>query len=64
MITINKKYLKFVGLDYYSRPVYKYGKYYYKDITLKSTEINIPNELYCSYDDIEGEPAYKVTISE
>ena len=64
MITINKKYLKFVGLDYFSRPVYKYGKYYYKDISLKGTETNIPDELYCSYDDIEGEPAYKVMISD
>lgn len=64
MITINKKYLKFVCFDYFSRAVYKYGKYYYKDITLKGTETNIPNELYCSYDDIEGEPDYKIKVSE
>ena len=62
MITINKKYLIFIGLDYFSRPVYKYGKYYYKDITLKGDANNIPHSLNCSYTDFDGEPDYEVTI--
>ena len=61
-ISIKRKSLQFVCFDYYSRAVYKYGKYYYKDISLKGNENNIPNELYCSYDDVEGEPAYKINV--
>ena len=63
-VSISRKALKFVGFDYWSRAVYQYGKFYYKDITLKGNENNIPDELYCSYDDIEGEPDYKVKISD
>jgi hypothetical protein len=62
MITIKKKDLLFIGYDDWFRPVYKYEDYYYKDVTLKGDENNIPSVLNCSYNDREGEPDYEVNV--
>ena len=64
MITIKKENLHFIGTDSWCRPVYQYKdkNYYFKDVTLKGTADNIPSILYCSYDDIEGEPDYAVRL--
>ena len=36
--------------------------WYFKDITLEDKGDNSVNILYCSYDDIEGEPDFPVKV--
>ena len=63
---MTRKELTFVGIDYWSRAVYKdkNGKYY-KDITLKGGPEYIPNTLYTSADGtFEGEPNNPVELED
>lgn len=73
MNTIKKEKLKFVRLDDWSRATYSAllkmndgskVTWYFKDITLKDKGDLSVNILYCSYDDIEGEPDFPVKIVE
>lgn len=73
MNTIKKEKLKFVRLDDWSRATYSASlkmndgsqvTWYFKDITLKDKGDLSVNILYCSYDDIEGEPDFPVKIVE
>lgn len=71
MNTIKKEKLKFVRLDDWSRATYSASlkmndgsqvTWYFKDITLEDKGDLSVNILYCSYDDIEGEPDFPVKI--
>lgn len=71
MRTIKKEKLKFVRLDDWSRATYSANlttndgskvTWYFKDITLKDEGNLSVNILYCSYDDIEGEPDFPVKV--
>ena len=71
MRTIKKEKLKFVRLDDWSRATYSASlkmndgsqvTWYFKDITLKDEGNLSVNILYCSYDDIEGEPDFPVKL--
>lgn len=73
MNTIKKEKLKFVRLDDWSRATYSASlkmndgsqvTWYFKDITLKDKGDLSVNILYCSYDDIEGEPDFPAKIVE
>lgn len=71
MRTIKREKLKFVRLDDWSRATYSASlkmndgsqvTWYFKDITLKDEGNLSVNILYCSYDDIEGEPDFPVKV--
>lgn len=71
MKTIKKEKLKFKCFDYWCRATYSAniktndGKdvtWYFKDITLEDIGDFSVNILYCSYDDIEGEPDFPVKV--
>ena len=71
MRTIKREKLKFVRLDDWSRATYSASlktndgnqvTWYFKDITLKDEGNLYVNILYCSYDDIEGEPDFPVKV--
>ena len=71
MRTIKKEKLKFVRLDDWSRATYSASlkmndgsqtTWYFKDITLKDKGDLSVNILYCSYNDIEGEPDFPVKV--
>jgi len=52
-----KDELVFIGYDYWSRPIYSYHGRFFKDVSLKGTEDNIPDILYSAVNnDREGEP--------
>ncbi len=71
MRTIKKEKLKFIRLDDWSRATYAYTfkakddkehTWYFKDISLEDQGDFSVNILYCSYDDIEGEPDFPVKL--
>lgn len=71
MRTIHKKDLEFIGFDSWCRAIYAFKfktkrgdtiTWYFKDVTLKDKGDLSVNILYCSYDDIEGEPDFPVKI--
>ena len=71
MNTIKKEKLTFVCKDSWCRATYsanltkKDGSkitWYFKDITLEDEGNFSVNVLYCSYDDIEGEPDFPVKV--
>ena len=71
MRRIKKEELKFIRLDDWCRATYAYtfktndGKehiWYFKDISLEDQGDFSVNILYCSYDDIEGEPDFPIKV--
>ena len=61
MNTIKKEKLKFASLKMNDG---SQVTWYFKDITLEDQGDLSVNILYCSYDDIEGEPDFPVKIVE
>lgn len=71
MRTIKKEKLKFARFDDWCRATYsaniktndgKEHTWYFKDISLQDIGDLSVNILYCSYDDVEGEPDFPVKI--